>query len=322
MKKVVIVVLFFALFVSCTKTESADVDKIVESSDVESSINDADSAINDEDSIPELKPERIVAIGDVHGDLAILKKALRTAGAIDDNDNWIGKDLVIVQTGDILDRGDDDLAIIEFLEDLKAKAKEHKGRVINLTGNHELMNIQLDFRYVTEESTKAFEDKGMTREGAFKPGGPYAMILSEYPAVLKMNRLIFVHGGVTKEHALYGIDRINSEYKEWAKGNLATLHSYIEGGEGVFWNRDFSDNPSEEACKALEEALEAADADVMIVGHTIQNHINPECSGKVWRIDSGMSAYYGGKLEILEIKKGKFNPILGDYNFKVVRSKN
>ena len=34
--------------------------------------------------------QRIVAFGDVHGDLEAARGALRLAGAIDDQDHWIG----------------------------------------------------------------------------------------------------------------------------------------------------------------------------------------------------------------------------------------
>src|SRR5215208_5821964 len=53
-----------------------------------------------------LAPKRLVAIGDLHGDLGGTRSALKAAKAIDDQDRWIGRDLVIVQTGDVLDRGD------------------------------------------------------------------------------------------------------------------------------------------------------------------------------------------------------------------------
>jgi hypothetical protein len=49
-------------------------------------------------------PKRIVALGDVHGDLSATRRALRLAGAIDDQDRWIGGRLVVVQTGDQLGR--------------------------------------------------------------------------------------------------------------------------------------------------------------------------------------------------------------------------
>src|ERR1041384_1307946 len=58
--------------------------------------------------------DRIVAIGDLHGDVSALRAALRLGGAIDDGGKWIGKNLVVVQPGDQLARGDDEPQIIEL----------------------------------------------------------------------------------------------------------------------------------------------------------------------------------------------------------------
>ena len=85
-------------------------------------------------------PARIVAIADVHGDLDAARAALRLGGAIDGEDRWIGGDLVVVQTGDILDRGDDEQAIMELFLRLGKEAEITGGAVHVLNGNHELMN--------------------------------------------------------------------------------------------------------------------------------------------------------------------------------------
>lgn len=94
-------------------------------------------------------PERLVAIGDLHGDLDSVQRAFRLAGAIDATGSWIGGKLVVVQTGDVVDRGDDDKRILDWLDRVQADAKAAGGEVILLLGNHELMNVAGDFRYVT-----------------------------------------------------------------------------------------------------------------------------------------------------------------------------
>ncbi|MFH1756001.1 MAG: metallophosphoesterase [Candidatus Latescibacterota bacterium] len=101
---------------------------------------------------------RIVAIGDLHGDLDAARRALKLAGAIDDADRWIGGTLVVVQTGDQLDRGGDEQAILDLFERLTAEAARAGGAVHQLNANHELMNVALDLRYVTPAGFEDFED--------------------------------------------------------------------------------------------------------------------------------------------------------------------
>src|SRR6185312_711248 len=71
---------------------------------------------------------RVVAIGDLHGDLDALRATLRLAGAIDSDDRWIGKDLTVVQTGDQVDRGDQDREVLDVLEKLEGDAKAAGGQ--------------------------------------------------------------------------------------------------------------------------------------------------------------------------------------------------
>ena len=47
----------------------------------------------------------------LHGDVSAFRSVLRLAGAIDETNHWSGGALVVVQTGDVLDRGDDETAL-------------------------------------------------------------------------------------------------------------------------------------------------------------------------------------------------------------------
>jgi len=100
--------------------------------------------------------ERIVAIGDLHGDYDNYIATLRAAGLIDKKGKWNGGKTHFVQTGDIPDRGPDTGRIIEHITRLGKQARKKGGRVHNLIGNHEAMNVYGDLRYVHDGEFEAF----------------------------------------------------------------------------------------------------------------------------------------------------------------------
>ena len=99
---------------------------------------------------------RLIAIGDLHGDLNKTKQVLRLAGIIDSSDSYIGGSTTVVQVGDILDRGGGELKILYILEKLKREAARCGGRIITMNGNNEIMNVEGDFRYTTRAGVKEF----------------------------------------------------------------------------------------------------------------------------------------------------------------------
>lgn len=75
---------------------------------------------------------------DLHGDLSHALKILRTASLVDQRGYWIGKDTTLIQTGDIVDRGPDTIAIYRLFDSLRTQAAGAGGEVISLLGNHEV----------------------------------------------------------------------------------------------------------------------------------------------------------------------------------------
>lgn len=92
--------------------------------------------------------DRIVAVGDLHGDYDQYIKVLTTNGLVDEQLRWQGGKTHFVQLGDVVDRGPDSIRIIRHLMKLEKEARKKGGRVHVLIGNHEVMNIQGDLRYV------------------------------------------------------------------------------------------------------------------------------------------------------------------------------
>jgi hypothetical protein len=275
--------------------------------------------------IVDTSSRRVVALGDVHGDLGAARRALRLAGAIDRDDRWIGGDLRVVQVGDQLDRGDEEQAILDLFERLRAEAALQGGAFHPMLGNHETMNVELDLRYVTPGGFADFDDVDLDvddelaaypeaergRVAAFRPGGTYARLLSDHAVVLTLDDTVFVHGGVLPWHVDYGIRAINREVSAWMLGDAAEP-SDVLGGDGPLWVRDYSDDDAEPDCASLGTVLEAMGAARMVVAHTVQDAINGACDGRVWRVDVGLADYYGGEPAVLEIVGDQVSVITRD----------
>ncbi len=308
-----------ALLVTCLagcNTDSAASEPVTAESSGGPAIDDRVGADVDGAPVDEFLNRRIVAIGDVHGDYGSSLEALQLAGAVDSDGNWIGDDLIVVQMGDQTDRGDDEREIIDWFERLQVQARANGGAFHPLLGNHEVMNVQLDLRYVTPGGFEDFadvpydgadplyaryEEGARGRVAAFRPGGPYALALSDHQIVLQLGDNVFVHGGLIPRLARAGVETINESIAAWMRGE-APEPEYVQGEDSPIWSRHYSSETDAEDCRLLELALEILGAERMIVGHTVQSGgISNECNGRVWRVDVGLADYYGGPTQVLEI---------------------
>ena len=178
--------------------------------------------------MPDILPpcDRIVVIGDLHGDWNVTKEIFLKAKLIDINFRWIAypQNTVVVQVGDIVDRGGrpdsigdecSELKIMDFLDECHSKAKLYGGGVYCILGNHELMNVVGNFTYSTPMSIKCFGGVEKRRD-AFKPTGILARRFAcTRNVVLKVGSFLFVHAGIAPKHLTKNIKEINQDMRDY-----------------------------------------------------------------------------------------------------------
>lgn len=308
--------------------------------------------------------ERIVAVGDVHGAFDQFVAILREAKLIDDRHRWTGGRAILVQTGDILDRGPDSKQAIDLLRSLERDAARAGGQVHALLGNHEVMRLIPDRRYVSAGEYNAFRTadsqalqqralefltaenaKRATAAGtpfdarqfetvflkanplgavemqvAFGPDGEYGRWVRERDLMVRINGIVFLHGGLTPAVAALGCTAINAraraELKEQPPGPKVP-DALTTSPTGPLWYRGLIDDraaPGRVDAAAVDAVLKAIDAHAIVLGHTASPDflIRVGASGRVIQIDTGMLGggfFPGGRPSALEIAGDTFTAI-------------
>jgi len=250
-------------------------------------------------------PERVVVIGDLHGDIKRLKMILKNASIINDNLEWIASpaNTIVVQIGDQVDSANrdvniqdwevlDDINLIYFTQSLDNIAKAKGGRFISLIGNHELMNTIGNFSYVSSKSNND------SRHSTFMPKGTLSPILGNRMIALKIGQLFFCHAGIKKFHLdlldsfQKHISYLNDIWKSFMMSNQIKeedkpiFDALLLGPEGILWTRNM-DNIDD-----FQNVLQRLGCSYVFVGHTPVNTVQL-VHDRLWYIDTGISRAFG-----------------------------
>jgi len=309
--------------------------------------------------------ERIVAVGDVHGAYESFVAILKATGIIDARRRWSGGRAHLVQTGDVLDRGPDSRKALDLLRRLESEAPRAGGRVHALLGNHEVMRMLGDLRYVSPGEYAAFRTPGslelwdrfyrsealqaLKRSEAagepfdqkafrarfqedvplgqvemrleFGPEGEYGRWLRQHDAMVRIDGVVFLHGGVSPAVAPLGCREVNETIRRELTTGMQEVRaspaaSLGSRADGPLWYRGLAQEDEAAFAPQIEEILSKLEARAIVTGHNVASggRIASRFGGKVFQIDTGMltSSYPEGRASALEIRDGRFTAIYED----------
>jgi hypothetical protein len=305
------------------------------------------SSVPPSGEIPLSEDANVVVIGDVHGDeLSFLRSLWLAYNELESADMFfvdftyhmqveasrkeplakVSIHTVLVQLGDIFDRGPDGLECLELLDKIESVIG---WKVVRLYGNHELMSHQgKSGPYISGEEFYKFEMKFGCPDARIKEfesaGSVWNTIVSKSvllarvhhdkknykndPEVVSSSSVntLFVHGGIdphwinlvvpASSSAPSLVDALNEfAYNTImnAGGSLEDLSS-LEERQSPLWIRDLAEMNSDYVCeKLLPNILRQFKVARIIVGHTPQDDFRMKslCEARLILADASMSAW-------------------------------
>ena len=255
--------------------------------------------------------KRHIVVGDIHGELEGFTEIISNAGLIDGKDNWSGRDDILIQTGDVIDRGPYSREAVDLLKRLQKEAAVARGEVVRLCGNHELMLIQNLFYYANFNDPKSFADelRNEIARGDVRASYTDGERLYTHAGLRSAIREILVDEmrrakrklKTNKIDLFLLSDHINRIFMKSIENDDLERHPIFHvdrsrGGNdpvgGIFWCDFSSISPSVEAWKVPQ-----------IFGHTPtrKNEVKTARGLKLIDVDAGMCHVYGGERVYLEI---------------------
>lgn len=256
--------------------------------------------------------KKIAALSDIHGQYDLFIKILQNNGIIDEQNQWtFGKGHFVI-VGDVFDRGDKVQECLWFIYQLEQQAAVAGGKVHYLLGNHEVMVLTGDLRYIHDKYRQTEQLFQMSYGQIFGPESVLGAWLRTKPVTMSINDIQFVHGGLSPALAASKItvEEINDTFRneiidanpeDSAKNARKSI--FLKGSQGPIWYRGyFRDSTFTES--QLDAVLEYFSKSRIVVGHTSQYRVEPHFDGKVILVDSSIKIGQTG--EILLIENGEY----------------
>ncbi len=249
-------------------------------------------------------------VSDIEGNFKAFRKLLQAGNVIDEHFNWTFGEGHLVLTGDFVDRGDQQTEVLWLIYSLEEKAKAAGGHVHYILGNHEIMNLNGDLRYLnnkySENATMLFEDFNILYGENYEIG----RWLRTKSVIEQVGDVLFCHGGISAavNKMDVSVSKINKlvrpHYAESNLENLSLEADILYSDHGPFWYRGYYLGTKRATINQVDSTLSLYKVRHIVTGHTVvADTITVLFNGKVFNADVHHAK---GNSEALVIEGGNY----------------
>lgn len=256
------------------------------------------------------KASRLFILSDIEGNFAAFRKLLQAGGVINENFDWTFGNGELVLIGDFFDRGTHVTEVLWLIYSLEEKAKAAGGYVHYVLGNHEIMNMSSDLRYLNPKYLKTVTASKEQYTTLYGDSSEIGRWLRTKNIMERVGDMLFLHAGFSSEMNAAGltISKINELARPFY-ADTTFNYPYIEtdlimGDKGPFWYRGYYMGNKIATDAQIDSTLNLYYVKHIVTGHSIvADTVSVLRDGKLFDTDVH---HAGGKSEALLMEDKKF----------------
>lgn len=234
--------------------------------------------------------EKMLVLSDIEGEFAVLRSLLIDGGVMDSRYNWTFGTGHLVVAGDLFDRGKQVTQVLWLLYRLEQLARSSGGYVHVLLGNHDIMNLSGDLRYVDARYHAVSKALSADYKALYRRDTELGRWLRSKNVIEKIGEVLFVHGGISAELNQTGMDlpQINAacrQYYDAARQAIPQSQALYFGKDGPLWYRGYFFAPKA-SMQTVDQTLQNFGVKTIVAGHSIsEGNVGFYYAGKVLGVD-------------------------------------
>ncbi len=220
-------------------------------------------------------PSKQLILSDIEGEFKAFSKILIANGVIDQDFNWTFGNGHLVLIGDFVDRGEKVTEVHWLIYSLEEKAIAAGGYVHYILGNHEIMNMSGDLRYLNEKYKASAALLNLKYETIYGEQAELGKWLRTKNIVEKIGDNLFMHAGMSAE--MNQLDISIKQINQLARPFYAdSMYSYPDKNNpvifsdfGPFWYRGYYGADKSLLSEVVKNTLDIYRVKHIFTGHTI-----------------------------------------------------
>jgi hypothetical protein len=255
------------------------------------------------------KVSKMLILSDIEGNFGAFRKLLQGSQVIDDNFNWTFGNGDLVLIGDFVDRGNMVMEVLWLIYSLEEKAKAAGGYVHYILGNHEIMNMSNDLRYVQQRYLRHATLMNTSYMQLFGPDAEIGRWLATKNVTERIGDMLFMHAGISQYINMMNIqlkelnDLVRPYYSDTTYQYKDKRLDILYSDFGPFWYRGYYTGQKATMAQ-IDSTRDIYGVRYLTTGHTIVSHeIKSFYDGKLFDTDVHHAE---GDSEALLYEDGKF----------------